>query len=82
MQIHSYWTSQVWPKYKAVWEMEEHTGGGDGDDNDDDTPSEKYGGFSKRVLEKFKNSAIYKMIDKVFVSLLVKDSANSRIQCL
>ena len=70
MQICNYWTSQAWPKYKAVQEMENHTGGGDGDDDDNDSPSDKYSGFLKKVLEKFKNSVIYKMIDKVFITLL------------
>jgi hypothetical protein len=39
-----------------------------GDDNNNNSPSNKYGGFSKKVLEQFKNSIIYEMIDKVFVA--------------
>ena len=71
-QIRAYWTTQAWPKYKAVREMEGHTGGGDGDD--DDAPdgdgvskSTKHGNFSKQALERFKNSCVYEMIDRVFV---------------
>ncbi|KAG1722887.1 uncharacterized protein EDB91DRAFT_1272395 [Suillus paluster] len=34
-QIRNFWHNQAWPKYKAVREWQEHTGGGDGDEDDD-----------------------------------------------
>ncbi|KAG2336562.1 hypothetical protein BDR05DRAFT_1005736 [Suillus weaverae] len=32
-QVRNFWWNQAWEKYKQVKEMEEHTGGGDGDDD-------------------------------------------------
>ncbi|KAG1823920.1 uncharacterized protein BJ212DRAFT_1296436 [Suillus subaureus] len=32
-QVRNFWWDQAWEKYKQVKEMEEHTGGGDGDDD-------------------------------------------------
>ncbi|KAG2112865.1 hypothetical protein DEU56DRAFT_762003 [Suillus clintonianus] len=32
-QIRNFWHNQAWPKYKAVRERQEHTGGGDGDED-------------------------------------------------
>lgn len=61
-QIRNYWVNQAWAKYKAVREMQEHTGGGDGDadravdsgedtdedDNDEDEGEIVVGGKRKR----------------------------------
>ncbi|KAG0704471.1 hypothetical protein DFH29DRAFT_997562 [Suillus ampliporus] len=33
-QIRNFWHNQAWLKYKAVQERQEHTGGGDGDEDD------------------------------------------------
>lgn len=82
-QIHNFWHNQAWPKYKAVQEWQEHTGGGDRDEDDDrdevegesveddialdgtkwkHTSKKK---ISKKVLDKFKASELFKTIDAV-----------------
>ncbi|KAI0056072.1 hypothetical protein BV25DRAFT_1921308 [Artomyces pyxidatus] len=35
-QVKNYWSLQAWPKYKAVRARQEHTGGGDGDEDRDE----------------------------------------------
>ncbi|KAH7921579.1 hypothetical protein BV22DRAFT_1132169 [Leucogyrophana mollusca] len=37
-QVRNYWLNQAWEKYKQVREREEHTGGGDGDDDRNCSP--------------------------------------------
>ncbi|KAG5649493.1 hypothetical protein H0H81_003482 [Sphagnurus paluster] len=85
-QIKNYFLGQVWEKYKAVREQDEHTGGGDGDadratvevqtDTDDNPvhtekvakPKRKWDSkvkFLEDVLDKFKASEEYKLIDAV-----------------
>ena len=82
-QIRNFWHNQAWPKYKAVWERQEHTGGGDGDEEDDgdevegesleddialDGTKRKYTSkkkMSKKVLDEFEASEIFKTIDAV-----------------
>ncbi|KAG2134075.1 hypothetical protein DEU56DRAFT_756981 [Suillus clintonianus] len=62
-QVRNFWHGQAWEKYKAVREREEHTGGGDGDEDGSD--AECSGEFSAKVLDEFAKSKIYQLIDAV-----------------
>ncbi|KAG2365343.1 hypothetical protein BDR07DRAFT_1481462 [Suillus spraguei] len=52
-QVRNFWHGQAWEKYKAVRDREEHTGGGDGDEDGSDAEYE------------FAKSRIYQLIDAV-----------------
>ncbi|PPQ98195.1 hypothetical protein CVT26_003241 [Gymnopilus dilepis] len=90
-QLKNYWNTNAWAKYKAVRELDEHTGGGDGDadryeadeggESEPENPPEegpkkrKKGRanagnckFSLDVLNKFRESEIYTLIDKAYSS--------------
>ncbi|KAG2132031.1 hypothetical protein DEU56DRAFT_757386 [Suillus clintonianus] len=72
-QIRNFWHNQAWPKYKAVRERQEHTIGGDGDEDGEGdeldngmkrkrTSKKK---VSKKVLDEFEASEIFRAIDAV-----------------
>ncbi|KAG1732434.1 uncharacterized protein EDB91DRAFT_1349084 [Suillus paluster] len=73
-QVRNFWHGQAWEKYKAVREREEHTGGGDGDEDGSDAECKPLsakkrkrgsGEFSAKVLDEFAKSKIYQLIDAV-----------------
>lgn len=67
-QLENWWNNNAWKKYKAAHDLEDHTGGGDGD-RDQQIPhaprKARAGQVSERVLERFRRSKVYYLINSV-----------------
>ena len=73
-QLENYFNNNAWSKYKYANDLEEHTGGGDGDE-DREIPREhaprkskaRSGRPSTRTLNQFRRSKVYKLLHSVYV---------------
>ena len=73
-QLENYFNNNAWNKYKYANDLEEHTGGGDGDE-DREIPRERAprkskaraGKPSTRTLNQFRRSKVYQLLHSVYV---------------